>query len=61
MNENKEIAILSLSVLNDRFIMNFKSNELKTIMNFDEILFKIKIEMKLNKSLTFSSIIIYLF
>ena len=61
MNENKEIAILSLSVLNDRFIMNFKSNELKTIMTFDEILFKITIEMKLNKSLTFFSIIIYLF
>ena len=59
VNENKKVAILSLSVSNDYFIINFKSNEFKTIITFNEILFKIK--MKLNKSLTFFSIIIYLF
>ena len=51
INKNEEIAILSLSVLNDYFITNFKSNEFKTITISDEILFKIK--MKLNKSSIF--------
>ena len=59
VNENKKAAILSLSVLNNYLIMNFKSNAFKTIAAFDEILFKIKI--KLNKLLAFFSIIIYLF
>ena len=59
INENEKIVISSLSVSNDRFIINFKSNAFKTIMIFDEILFKIK--MKLNKSLIFFSIIIYFF
>ena len=56
---NKEIAISSLNVLNNRFIMNFTSNAFKTITVFDEILFEI--EMKLSRSLTFSLIIIYFF
>ena len=59
MNENEEIAILSLNILNDYLIIKFKSNAFKTIAIFNEILFKI--EMKLNKSLIFFSIIIYLF
>ena len=58
VNEIKEIAISSLSVLNDRFIINFKLDAFKTI-TFDEIFFKIK--MKLNKSLTFFLIIAYFF
>ena len=58
LNKNEKITISSLSVLNDRFIINFKSNAFKAT-TFDEILFKIKI--KLNKSLIFFSIIIYLF
>ena len=58
INKNEKITISSLSVLNDRFIINFKSNAFKAT-TFDEILFKIKI--KLNKSLIFFSIIIYLF
>ena len=56
---NIKITILSLNVSNDYSIIDFKSNALKTIMTFIEILFKIK--MKLNKSLTFFSIIICLF
>ena len=59
INKNKKIAILLLSILNDRFIINFKSNAFKTITIFDEILFKIK--MKLNKLLIFFSIIAYFF
>ena len=59
INKDKRVAILSLNVSNNRFITNFKSNEFKTIMIFDEILFEI--EMKLNKLLIFFSIIIYLF
>ena len=59
VNKNKKIIILSLNVLNNYFIINFKSNTFKTIIIFNEILFKIK--MKLNKSLIFFSIIIYLF
>ena len=59
INENKEIAILSLNVLNDYFITNFKLNEFKTITIFNEILFKIK--MKVNKLLIFFSIIICVF
>ena len=51
INENKEIALLSLSVLNNYLIINFKLNAFKTITIFDEIFFKIK--MKLNKLLTF--------
>ena len=58
MNKNEEIAISSLNVLNNRFIINFKSTAFKTI--FDKIFFKIK--MKLNKSsIFFSTIIVYLF
>ena len=56
---NEKIAISSLSVLNDRFITNFKSNAFETIITFNEILFEI--EMKLNKSLTFFSTIICFF
>ena len=59
INKNKKITLLSLSVSNDCLIINFKLDAFKTITTFDEILFKI--EMKLNKSLTFFSIIIYLF
>ena len=59
INKNKKIAILLLSILNDRFIINFKSNAFKTITIFDEILFKIK--MKLHKLLIFFSIIAYFF
>ena len=51
INENEKIVILSLSVSNDRFIANFKLNEFKTIITFNEILFEI--EMELNKSLIF--------
>ena len=49
---NEGIIILSLNVLNDRSIINFKSNAFKTII-FNEILFEIK--MKLNKLLIFFS------
>ena len=56
---NEKVIISSLSVLNNHFIANFKSNAFKTITTFNEILHKIK--MKLNKSLTFFSIIAYLF
>ena len=59
MNKDKEIIILSLSVLNDYFIINFKSNTFKTIIIFNEILFEIK--MKLNKLLIFFLIIICFF
>ena len=59
VNKDEEIAISSLSVLNNRFIINFKLNAFKTIIIFDEILFKIK--MKLNKLLIFFSIIVCLF
>ena len=59
INKNEKVAILSLSVSNDYFIINFKLDTLKIIMIFNEILFKI--EMKLNKSLTFFSIIAYFF
>ena len=56
---NEKIIISSLSVSNDRSIINFKSNAFKTTIS-DEVLFKIKI--KLNKSLIFFSMIIaYLF
>ena len=58
VNEDKEIAISLLNISNDRFIINFKSNAFKATA-FDKILFKI--ETKLNKSLTSSSIIIYIF
>ena len=56
---NEKIAISSLSVSNDRFITNFKSNAFETIITFNEILFEI--EMKLNKSSTFFSTIICFF
>ena len=57
---NKKITISSLSVLNDYLIINFKSNEFEAVMNFNEILFEIK--MKLNKSLIFFlTIIAYFF
>ena len=59
VNKDEEIAISSLSVLNNHFIINFKLNAFKTIIIFDEILFKIK--MKLNKLLIFFSIIVCLF
>ena len=59
MNKNEKVAILSLIVLKDHFIMNFKSNKFKTIMIFNEILFKI--EMELNKLLIFFLIIVYFF
>ena len=59
INKDKKIVILLLSVSNDYFITNFKSNAFKTIMIFNEILFKIK--MKLNKLLIFFLIIAYLF
>ena len=55
VNENKEVAILSLNVLNDYLIANFKSNAFKTV--FNEIFFEIK--MKLNKLLIFFLIIVY--
>ena len=58
VNEDEKVVISSLSVLNDRFIINFKSNAFK-VTAFNEILFKI--EMKLNKLLIFFSIIAYLF
>ena len=58
VNKVKKVAISSLSVSNDHFIINFKSNAFKTTIS-NEILFEI--EMKLNKLLTFFSIIIYLF
>ena len=61
VNKNEKIIILSLNVLNDRFIMNFKLNKFKTIMISDEILFKIEIKMKLNKLLIFFSTIACLF
>ena len=57
INENKKIIILSLNVLNDYSIINFKSNTFKT--TFNEILFEIK--MKLNKKFFFFLIIAYLF
>ena len=59
INEDEEIAILSLNVSNNHFIINFKSNAFETIMIFDKILFEI--EMKLNKLLIFFSIIICFF
>ena len=59
INENKKITLLSLSVLNDYLIINFKSNAFKTIIIFNEVL--LKIEMELNKLLIFFSIIVYLF
>ena len=59
MNENKEVALLLLNILNNYLIINFKSNAFEMIMIFDEIFFEI--EMKLNKSLIFFSIIVYLF
>ena len=55
---NEEVAISSLSVLNNRFIISFKSNALKAAA-FNEVLLKIKI--KLNKLLIFSSTIITCF
>ena len=55
---NKKVTISSLSVLNDRLIINFKLNIFEAIA-FNEILFEI--EMKLNKLLIFFSIIAYLF
>ena len=58
VNVNKEIIISSLSVSNDRFIINFKSNAFKTAV-FDEVLFEI--EMKLNKLFIFFSTIAYVF
>ena len=48
---NRRIAISSLNILNNRFIINFKSNAFKT--TFDESFLKIK--MKLNKLLIFFS------
>ena len=59
VNINKEIIILSLSVLNDYSIIDFKLNAFKMIMIFDGILFEIK--MKLKRLLTFFSIIVCLF
>ena len=59
INKNKKIIILSLSVSNNHFIINFKSNAFKMIIIFNEIFFEIK--MKLNKLLIFFLIIIYLF
>ena len=60
INKNEKVAILSLSVSNDYFIANFKSNKSETIMIFNEILFEIK--MKLNKLSTFFlTIIVYFF
>ena len=58
INKNEKVAILSLSVSNNRFIINFKSNAFKAT-TFNEILFEIK--MKLSKLLIFSLIIICLF
>ena len=54
---NEKIVILSLSVLNNYSIADFKLNAFKTI--FNDVFFEI--EMELNRLLTFSSIIIYLF
>ena len=59
VNENKEIIILSLSVLNDCLIISFKSNAFKAAAIFNEFFFKI--EIKLNRSLIFFSIIICFF
>ena len=65
INKNKEAAISSLNISNNRFIISFKSNThfksnaFKTIITFNEVLLEIK--MKLNKLLTLFSIIIYLF
>ena len=59
INENEKIVILSLSVSNNCFIIDFKLNAFETIMIFNEIFFKI--EMKLNRLLIFFSIIIYFF
>ena len=57
VNENKEIAILSLNVSNDYSIINFKSDMFKAA--FDEILFEIK--MKPSKLSIFFSTITYFF
>ena len=54
---NEKITILSLSVLNDYSIINFKLNAPKTV--FNEIFFEIK--MKLNKSLISFLTITYFF
>ena len=59
VNIDKEIIILSLSVLNDYSIIDFKLNAFKMIMIFDGILFEIK--MKLKRLLTFFSIIVCFF
>ena len=65
MNEVEKVAISSLSVSSDHFIVSFKSNArfklgaFETIMIFNEILFEIK--MKLSRLLIFFLIIIYLF
>ena len=61
VNKDERVAILSLSVLNNHFIANFKSNKFETITIFNEILFEIEIEMKLNKLLIFFSTIAYFF
>ena len=57
INEDKKIIILLLSVSNDRSIINFELNAFKAI--FNEIFLKIK--MKLNKLIIFSSTIAYFF
>ena len=59
VNKDEEIIILLLNILNNHFTASFKSNEFKTIIIFNKILFKI--EMKLNKLLIFFLIIICLF
>ena len=56
VNINKNIVMSSLSVLSDRFIINFKLNAFAI---FNEVF--LEIEIKLNKLLIFFSIIIYLF
>ena len=57
INKDEKIILLSLNVLNDYLIINFKSNAFEMIMTFDEFFFKI--EMKLNKSFFFSIIICF--
>ena len=58
INEVERVAISSLSVLDNRFIINFKLNAFKAAV-FGGVLFEIG--MKLNKSSISFSIIVYVF
>ena len=58
VNKVEKVVISSLSVLNNRFIIDFKSDAFEAAV-FDEVFFKIK--MKLNRSLAFFSTVAYFF